>query len=267
MSRREEHQPESHPAPATDLTLSSAVRAPQRQGVALAGERSSRSRAPFMPAQQGTDDRGHGPGPNTTDLPETYGIDEVEILCKDPFWYFAYWEVTDSSLELARTQLGAAAKDAMLVLRVFISTKAGGPSGREIRDFPVQAQHGRRYLEVPRLAARLRVAVGLLSPEGYFAPIAHSSLVRIPPQQPSPDTSIEWLHVLPPRGDGQQHERIMKGGLKPEHRERAVTWQTGALPSVSSLEEGLYIPSPAPPGGASEMAQRRGNDDSDGRRA
>jgi hypothetical protein len=34
--------------------------------------------------------------PSDDDLPETYGRDEVEILSKDPHWYFIYWEVTDA---------------------------------------------------------------------------------------------------------------------------------------------------------------------------
>ena len=32
------------------------------------------------------------------ELPETYGVDECEVLFKDPFWVFAYWEVTDGGI-------------------------------------------------------------------------------------------------------------------------------------------------------------------------
>ena len=53
------------------------------------------------------------------ELPESYGVDECEVLYKDPFWVFAYWEVTDGGLGAARAQLGQSADGARLVLRLF----------------------------------------------------------------------------------------------------------------------------------------------------
>ena len=40
------------------------------------------------------------------ELPEHYGVDECEVLDKDPFWVFAYWEVTDRGLAAARGAAG-----------------------------------------------------------------------------------------------------------------------------------------------------------------
>lgn len=161
-------------------------------------------------------------------LPETYGVDEVGVLCKDPWWYFVYWEVTEAGLEAACSQLGVSAEQARLVLRVLISAgERRGRDPRDIRDIPVDmaVRHGRRYLEAPRPNAVFRVAIGLLSPEGLFAPIAHSPTVRMPPQQASSETSIEWLHVLPGRGDGQHRERIQRGERGSGHKERALSWR------------------------------------------
>lgn len=156
-------------------------------------------------------------------LPETYGVDEVGVLCKDPSWYFVYWEVTESGLEAARSQLGASEDQARLVLRVLPAAgERRGRDGRDIRDIPVdlQARHGRRYLEASRQNPVFRVAIGLLSSDGLFAPIAHSPTVRMPPHQASGDTSIEWLHVMPSRGDGRVRERIVAASQK--HSERSV---------------------------------------------
>lgn len=159
-------------------------------------------------------------------LPETYGVDEVGVLCKDPAWYFVYWEVTESGLEAARAQLGASEDQARLVLRVLPAAgERRGRDGRDIRDIPVDlsARHGRRYLEASRQTPVFRVAIGLLSAEGLFAPIAHSPTVRMPPHQASGDTSIEWLHVLPSRGDGKVRERIVAASQK--HSERGVAFR------------------------------------------
>jgi hypothetical protein len=35
------------------------------------------------------------------ELPESYGVDEVEVLFKDPFSVFAYWEITEGGMNAA----------------------------------------------------------------------------------------------------------------------------------------------------------------------
>jgi hypothetical protein len=239
--------------PTAGASSSSSVRVPQApvtKGASDSGEhvKSPRPKAKAAPPN----------GQATEELPETYGVDEVEILCKDPWWYFAYWEVTETGLAAAREQLGPSAKEARLILRVFAtggsSSAAGGArsrDGRDIRDVPVQTHHGRRYLEAPRPNSLLRVAIGLLSPEGFFAPIAHSSLLRVPPQQPSAETNVEWLHVLPAKGDGRQHERIVKAAAPTDHAERALPWRSGGTGGDESV---MVIPGPTEAGGSSERS-------------
>ncbi len=267
MTRRDDHKPSHNDVP--HATSPSAVRGPVPSTAAEShGERSRSARPRVAAHPSGAHPETHQ-GVGTGELPETYGVDEVEILCKDPWWYFAYWEVTPEGLKAAREQLGPSGAEARLVLRVFAigpgnhgghgshGGAAGGAhgsrtrDGREIRDVPVQTHHGRRYLEAPRSNALLRVAIGLLSPEGYFAPIAHSSLVRVPPQQPSSDTAVEWLHVLPARGDGTQHERISMAAPPVPHTERALPWQTGS--ERVAAEAVLTVPGPTSAGGASEI--------------
>jgi hypothetical protein len=176
-----------------------------------------------------------GTGPHTEpfgmldleELPERYGVDEVEVMYKDPWWCFVYWEVTDSGLDAARRQLGASAQSARLVLRLFTTVPAQGNPVREVRDVPLAWNHGRRYVEAPRPGALLRVAVGLLSGEGYFAPIAHSSMWRLPPPHPAPSsqTAREWMHVQPLRGRGEVRERITVLALNTAHTERGLAWR------------------------------------------
>lgn len=283
LSRRDDYPFGASQAPA-GTTSSSAVRGPQVKSAPVdSGEHSRSPRPKVAPHPTGSqDERQAEPqqGLAVRDLPETYGVDEVEILCKDPWWYFAYWEVTESGLKAAREQLGTSAQEARLILRVFVQNPgssagagaAGAGShggtrakeGRDIRDVPVLTQHGRRYLEAPRPNALLRVAVGLLSPEGFFAPIAHSSVLRVPPQQPSSDTQVEWLHVLPSRTEGRQHERIVKGGTRPAHQERSLPWQSGAAAVAVSAAEAptnnmINIPGPTQAAGASSEAGPRRN--------
>jgi hypothetical protein len=157
------------------------------------------------------------------ELPETYGIDECEVLYKDPWWVFAYWEVTDGGLDAARAQLGPSAGSARLVLRLFTTTLKDEHAHREVHDIDLGGRHGRRYLPSVKPGAHLRVAVGLLSQEGYFAPIAHSSLVRVPYAEPAPGGPVEWMEVVPPRSRGREKEPlvIVRRGAG-EHEERGL---------------------------------------------
>lgn len=164
-----------------------------------------------------------------SDLPETYGRDEVEILSKDPHWYFIYWEVTDAGLASAHSQLGILEGDGRLVLRIFVTTQAatGGREHREIRDLHLHTRHGKKYLESPRAGAHLRAAVGLLTAEGLFSPIAQSQPLRLPPTQPSTEMAVEWAHVHPVASDGKQREHIVVSRPEQPHKERALPWRTG----------------------------------------
>jgi hypothetical protein len=162
------------------------------------------------------------------ELPETYGVDECEVMFKDPFWVFAYWEVTDGGISSARAQLGQSAQSSKLVMRMF--TTVPGPEGvdRQIQDVDLPWNHGRRYMQAPKPGAHLRVAVGLLSGEGYFAPIAHSSLVRVPPAEPQPGP-VEWMEVVPDKTRGRQRSPIVVVRRGAGHDERGIKAPDGAV--------------------------------------
>ncbi len=211
------------------------------------------------------------------ELPETYGRDEVGILTKDPQWYFVYWEVTKPGEAAAREQLGPSGEAARLVLRLFTTLPGGHPGApgatpsresRELRDVPLPHPHGRKYLEAPRPGAMVRAAVGLLSVEGYFAPIAHSALVRMPLQQAAPQTSVEWLHVLPPRSQGHKRERIVAVPPAVQHEERSLPVAEGTPVSMLQGSEAPVTaqlgaepaPGSSPALGAAELpAESRGD--------
>ncbi len=168
------------------------------------------------------------------ELPETYGLDECEVLYKDPFTVFAYWEVTDHGMSGARAQLGPSAESAKLVLRLFTTVAQASGVERHLQDVELPWNHGRRYLQSPRPGAHLRIAVGLLSQEGYFAPIAHSSLVRVPSADPS-EGPVEWMEVLAGRSRGHERESLVIVRRGQEHSERGLS-STGS-PTTATWEE------------------------------
>jgi hypothetical protein len=143
------------------------------------------------------------------ELPDSYGVDEVEVLFKDPFSVFAYWEITEGGMNAAQARLGDEAHQSQLVLRVFSSTGHKGELGHT-RDYHITAWRGRRYFPTPRAGVRLRAATGLVSPSGLFALIANSSVVRVPPAESAPydPGAVDWMEVKPPRSRGEVRESL-----------------------------------------------------------
>jgi hypothetical protein len=168
--------------------------------------------------------------------PETYGVDECEVLYKDPHWVFVYWEVTDGGLSGARAQLGPSAGQSRLVLRLFSTVAGASGMDRQIHDVDLDWNHGRKYLQAPRQGAHLRAAVGLLSIEGYFAPIAHSSLTRLPPVEPG-DGPVEWMEVLPDRSRGRERQSLVIVRRGHPHAERGLLGAIIGTPGGSSSGE------------------------------
>lgn len=199
-----------------------------------AEERARRERPRISPSATGPYSEPFGML-DLTEPPETYDVDEVEVLYKDPWWAFVYWEVTDAGLRAARAQLGSAAETARLTLRVFSSPPPvpGQPQARDLRDHPLTQESGRRYIEVPRPGGVLRVAVGLLTREGFFASIAHSSVLQLPPPSVSAQVSQEWLEVTPMATRGRVRERIQAQGRDGDHRERSLSLRL-AVPGIAA---------------------------------
>ena len=172
--------------------------------------------------------------------PASYGIDECELIAKDPHSVFVYWEVTDQGLATARRDLGEEADAAKLVMRLIATAGPGEPGGdregkdlREIRDHHIDWNQGRRYFPSPRAGARVRAAVGLLCPSGLFVPVAHSSQSRVPPEGASGPVSAEWMEVDPEHSRGRERELLNARRRRTDYSERGV----GTPASARAREE------------------------------
>ena len=108
-------------------------------------------------------------------FPQTYGVNRLRLLVKDPEWMFAYWDVDPRSLASLRADLGERASAlSQLTLRVF-EERGGGAS-----TFLVP-QDARTWYVPTRLAGRAyRAEVGVILPSGEFRPLARSNSVVTP---------------------------------------------------------------------------------------
>jgi hypothetical protein len=127
------------------------------------------------------------------DLPHAYGHDRIVALSRDPWWIFAYWEVTPASRARVLGSLGGGPGGPREVLRVSPIT----PTPGEAASFAVEPPPAtdRWYLNVPRPATPYYVEIGLVTPAGRFVPFARSNPVSTPRPGPSSDTTAVWVEL------------------------------------------------------------------------
>lgn len=137
--------------------------------------------------------------PKVVHIPWSYGMDRVTAAAIDPDRLFAYWEVTDQAIELARAALGPGGPGAWLNLRVHDTTSLifDGTNAHASFDHSVDRSTRQWFFHVGKPTSSAFVEIGLKSVEGYFAAIARSGRVDFPRRQPAPLHHPEWMTVQP----------------------------------------------------------------------
>ena len=114
-------------------------------------------------------------------FPETYGMNRVRLLVRDPDWIFAYWDVNPSALkDLARSLGERGLALSRLTLRVH-DPVSGGSSD-------ILLPPGARWWYIRTDSARrsYRAELGVTLPSGEFRRLAESNVVVTPRVGPSP---------------------------------------------------------------------------------
>ena len=186
-------------------------------------------------------------------FPETYGVNRVRLLVRDPEWIFAYWDVNPSAMkDLARSLGERGLALSRLTLRVQ-DPVSGGSSD-------ILLPPGARWWYIRTDSARrsYRAELGVTLPSGEFRRLAESNTVVTPRVGPSPQRarrrmSYRDARELPPSAAEAAGRAETEAGLS---RER---WAAESVDgSVAPGESG---PGKAARGGASDVFRPGGASD------
>jgi len=138
-------------------------------------------------------------------FPESYGVNRVRLLVKDPEWIFAHWDVDPRSLEALRGEVGGRVVD---LSRLTLRMMDPGNDAMTVTLLPPGARSW--YFRVSPLRRTYRADLGFTLPSGEFRLLAESNRVVTPRVGPSPERAtrrIAYPHVragrgLPPGGLG-----------------------------------------------------------------
>jgi hypothetical protein len=184
-------------------------------------------------------------------FPESYGMNRLRLLVKDPEWLFAHWDVDAGVLAAMRKDIGERAMAlARLTLRLSDPLEGGStvillPKG--VRAWYIRAD------EEPR---SYRAELGLTLPSGEFRPLATSNTVGTPRVGPAP-AAAQTRVTFRPSGDHVAEVARAWDGTRtsPGHRagSRVVAKQGSRKGRDGSASEG---PGERPGEGASDTYRR-----------
>ena len=121
-------------------------------------------------------------------FPESYGVDRVRLMVKDPEWLFAYWDLSSRAVDSLRRELGERGMAlARLTLRI-TDPRHGGTS-------VILLPYGARawYVPADKNSRSYRAMLGWTLPSGQFRTLAESNVVTTPRVGPSPDPASRRL--------------------------------------------------------------------------
>jgi len=129
-------------------------------------------------------------------LPQGYGEDAITLMIRDPYWLYAYWELTQERGRELRDILGEDEfATSRLVLRVYDVTGTDMSAPNEHYDIDVSPESRNWYVNVMRVERDYSVDIGVIAPDGSFILIARSRRVSLPPIGPSAVIDEEWVTV------------------------------------------------------------------------
>jgi hypothetical protein len=117
-------------------------------------------------------------------FPESYGVNRLRLLVKDPQWLFAYWDIDPKLLAGWRRELG---ERTMALSRLTLRLYDPGHGEDALILVPAGAKSWYVRAEVaPRAYA---AELGITLPSGEFRSVATSNTVETPRVGPSPETA------------------------------------------------------------------------------
>jgi hypothetical protein len=195
-------------------------------------------------------------------FPETYGVNRVRLLVRDPEWIFAYWDVNPAAMKDLGKSIGERALAlSRLTLRV-LDPVSGGSSD-------ILLPPGARWWYIRTDSARrtYRAELGVTLPSGEFRRLAESNTVVTPRVGPSPERarrriSYRDAREIPPEAAEAAGRAEKETGTAKDPWAAGPT--DGAAPGAGETGRGgasdVFRPGGASdsfrPGGASETFRR-----------
>lgn len=135
------------------------------------------------------------PAPPQSYWQDRYSENRIVLMIRDPYWCFAYWDLTPDKQAEVITKL--AGGQARLVLRVYDVTGIdfSGSNAHRFADLEISEEANNWYINVWAADRSYCVDLGLRYPDGRFETLLRSNVVTTPRDSISPVVDEEWMVV------------------------------------------------------------------------
>ncbi len=128
------------------------------------------------------------------DLPTAYGEDKLVLLVRDPWWIFAYWEVTPRRGQEVRDEIQRLGlREQKTVLRVYDVTDAAPQNAHSHFDIELNFMTDNWTIDVGAPDRQWMAELGIRTQDGRFFVLVRSNVVRTPRFGVSQVLDEEWL--------------------------------------------------------------------------
>jgi hypothetical protein len=142
------------------------------------------------------------------ELPSRYEEDRLVLLVRDPWWAYAWWEVTDATF--ARTR--QVAPSGKFVLRIYNVTQIAwdGTNHHTSFDIDVRDAASSWFLDLAKPGDSFCAELGLVDEAGRFHAMVRSNAITLPPDRVSTVIDEEWMI---PEAEWQRMFEAAGGGI------------------------------------------------------
>ncbi len=144
------------------------------------------------------------PGPagwtphHVLELPRNYGQDRLVLMARDPYWLYAYWEISAARENFQASRGRRAWQASRPVLRIYDVTgvvQFNGGNANSYVDIPLSAEADNWHIEVGNPDRTYCVDLGRLMPSGEFVFLLRSNIATTPRATLSDRLDEEWMWI------------------------------------------------------------------------
>ncbi len=133
----------------------------------------------------------------TYQLPSRYQETYLTLIARDPYWIYAYWEISPQSIEAMKRKMGDKISQSSYVLRMYELSLVdfNGHNANHWFDIEVGLHAANWYINLCCDHVTYCSEMGLRTPEGEFFPLTRSNVVTTPRANLSGRGDLIWMEV------------------------------------------------------------------------
>lgn len=132
---------------------------------------------------------------NYSELPSGYNDTKITALVRDPYWIYAYWEISNEKIEEVKRTIWDIWNCSKTILRVYDVTDIifNGSNAHSFFDITLGNLSNYWYINTGAPDRSYCVDIGVLTPDNKFYLFARSNVVKTPRNTISNILDEEWL--------------------------------------------------------------------------